>query len=307
MGFYHLLVGGLMNPEDDFVARLRKYLAVVCFFPGSLLTGFYMIESIVQGFSSEPNLLLAWISASFSALILTFHVAQYFWLRKTGTVTPAHAAALCWVFMLLMVPSFLTFPQFDNKSIAITVACLTLLLQVPKRLIILLCCLLLCIFHDWNEAHLTDPDRLLVLPSVHPDFTQHIRGFIDGVVCTVIVGMFFITFYWHVKESERRGNAQKAANKLTLDILQCQKRYDTKAISLILEECKEAAVVDKDLVELYETMNSNLESYRPSYPTTCSRPRTERRTVREKIFSRWPEYSQRIPSHRTGEQQMAPI
>ena len=126
------------------------------------------------------------------------------------------------------------------------------------------------------EARRPDPTGVLpfrvVLLIPESDFLGTLWARTDltiAVVVPVLVVVLIIAVVaavLQVLESERRGASHSAGNKMTLQILEHQRRYNTEQVSELLSECTKAAVVDPELISLFKEMNANMESYRPFLP-----------------------------------------
>jgi hypothetical protein len=191
---------------------------------------------------------------------------MYIWMRRTGHVGDLQAAILVWVTLLSFTPRFLNVPDADNAAWSILIAMTGVFLWIPKLPAFLAACFTYTLLAQWNVAHATkEPEKLLVLPGSFSDKTGF-QVFTENMAPTLFVAFTIITFAFIIVESERRGAAQKAANEMTLRILKHQRKYDTAQIATVIKDCKAEGVVENALLELYDTMNANLESYRPFLP-----------------------------------------
>ena len=166
---------------------------------------------------------------------------------------------------------FLFEVSLDGKTSFLLATMLGVLLRVPYVGLVFAVNLTGCFWVDWNHAQLTActasyHTHMFLLAPPNPPVRHPIIQFVHGTQTTIVFGLLMFIFILHIRESDRRAAAQKAANEMTLKVLRKQRKYDTSAIGDILEQCKEAAIVDDELISLFGEMNATLESYRPFLP-----------------------------------------
>ena len=258
-GPWNFLVTSLMDPEDDF--RQRKSVVGLFFCPiGMVVLGYAIRGYFTYRVASQ---IAAGVAQTLISLVC---FTSYGFLRSRRHVTDRHIAAVQWLFAGLCTVVFLAMPEFDCKSIIFANASMGIMTQMPTLPMYLVFCGVQLIVADWNKS--VEPlgsGSMWTLPDPRVGTTSSTRliGYFAGSVA--LMGCIYM-FYLQIVESERRGKAQMAANKMTLRVLQRQRKYDTEEVSKILEECTAEGIVDNELIELFEDMNSNLESYRPFLP-----------------------------------------
>ena len=274
-------------PEDDFIQLVRKMAVTFLLFstPVALAWGSWLChvgffsgaKQVGQDPNEEHDPLGAKLGMVLLFILTLVNSVPYFICRRKGHITTkmlnAHAATI----VLWWACSFFTVPELGIREIAVAQAIFAIVARSSLAVPLGLVELTICVCSAYNDAYLDNTSAsgaystLLMVPGarIRSPAAEQLLGTLAGLFCIVCaVGCV------HAVVSEFATELRKAkiAVKITHDIVELLRQYDTEGVARALDDADD---MDPALVKSLKAMNGNLENYRPHLPNYLFMEATE--------------------------------
>ena len=264
---------------DDFTTALRKVGLVILLLssPISLAYSCYWFylgygsgnqQPLPDGSLHDP--LGVQIQAINALLLSVTLVVPYFVGRSQRHVSATMVDIVSIILLLHWTIATITIPDYGIQVVAITIAVFSILSTATYSALYTMYAFLLCLISGWNEAFQRDQGStlaVLLVPGARL-FSPPSEVFIGHVSSLSIFGFAIIGMMLQMKEHHRHLNANEAAVRISREIVDLLRRYDTEGVSTALQSAfaDTQTKVDPELLHSFKAMNANLEKYKPHLP-----------------------------------------
>jgi hypothetical protein len=260
--------GALLDgDQDDLTALLRKVtLTLLAALGGNFALALGLYFAVMLALETEAAAMPALAAVAFANVVpAAAWYASYFYIRTTKQATNATTNVAAWGGVLWTAGIVLALPQV---SPLLAVCCLlagVLIVHTNHRGPQLACVVLLFFGGLWNFHQAVYPETgMAAVP--HARNGPFYERVILAIVSVVAFGFISLGVLGMTVAAHSAVDASDRALRMSMTVAELLRRYDTDAVTDMLEEYGREPGADPRILASYTALVANLNEYRPHLP-----------------------------------------